>query len=98
MAHRQVLSIIHYGARIDYAVTSAELQQLASCGTTAWKDTCLVATTALVSAASNAVAALPGQGSQPSLAVFLNALIAGIALFAAIASGIAWRRTVLSRR
>ena len=98
MAHLQVGSIIHLGARIEYAVTSAEIQQLASGGNTAWKDTCLVAATALVSSISNAVAALPAQGSQPSLTVFLNALIAGIALFAAMASGIAWRKTVLSRR
>ena len=99
MAHPKVASIIHYGARIDYAVTSAELQQLENGSGTAWRDSCLMAASVFVTTASNAVGALAGQTAfQPSLALFVNALIAGIALFASLASAVGWRKTALAHR
>jgi len=92
--------ILHYDPdRIDYAVTQAELQQLAGAWHTAWENSCLAGISIFFTTALNAAGAVASQETfEPTLSVFLNCLIAGVALFASIAAGCGWRKTVLARR
>ena len=87
-------NIIHYDLqRIDYAISSSEIEALENFETSIWKDVFFSTSTLAVATLINGVVLWLnlGKNAPLNLSIFLNLLIGGICFVLAVISLFVWR-------